>query len=225
MHTRSRRLFLPLSLLACAAIAISAPASASAGTPSKPHPVHLAGAPAASFASTVETLGTTRFQSAYGGQELSPSGRLAVYVVAAHGAGFLSAMRGEAAHSAGAAYEVAYVPHSWAQLDALTMRIAKQEPAWRARGIQLAQWGPDAASSRVAITLRSYTGTAGRELLASYGAGWVSVSHAPLNQPRILLSNKYYDTAPFYGRRQDLQLRRVAEVHRRVHDARQQQSQ
>ena len=204
MHTRSRLLFLPLSLLACAATAISAATGASAGTPagqapSKPLSRHLAGPPAASLASTVETLGTKRFQSAYGGQELSPSGSLTVYVVAAHGAGFLSAMRDEAARSAAAAYEVAYVPHSWAQLDALTMRIARQEPGWRARGIRLAQWGPDAASSKVTITLRSYTGAAERELLATYGAGWVSVSHEPLNEQAVLLANKYYDSAPFYG--------------------------
>jgi hypothetical protein len=108
-------------------------------------------------------------------------------------------VRDEAAHNAGAEYAVAYVPHSWAQLNALTMKIARQEKArWRARGIQLARWGPDAASSKVVIELRSYAAAAGRELLANYRPGWVSVSHKSLNQ-RMVFMDRYYDYAPFYG--------------------------
>lgn len=143
------------------------------------------GPPAISLATRVAKLGTTKFPSAYGGHETSPSGHLAVlYVVrgAAHAAAFVSAVREEAAHGPEADFEVADVPHSWAQLNALTTRIAQDGPRWRARGIELARWGPDAASSKVVITLRSHTAAAGRELLAAYGPDWVSVSRKSLKQ-------------------------------------------
>jgi hypothetical protein len=149
----------------------------------------------------VETLGTTKFQKAYGGHETSPSGHLAVlYVVrgATQAAAFLSAVHDEATRSGRAEYEVAYVPHSFAQLEALTSKIAGDGSRWQARGIKLAEWGPDAASSKVVIRLRSYTAAAAREVLANYGAGWVSVSRKSLKQ-HAYDADRYHDTPPFYG--------------------------
>ena len=144
--------------------------------------------PAIPVAAKVEKLGTTKFQSAYGGQDRSPSGRLVIYVVAAQGDAFLPAVRDEAARSPQADYNVAYVPHSWAQLNALTIQIARDRARWRERGIELARWGPDAASSKVVITLRSYTAAAERELLAGYGPDWVSVSPTSRKQRHVFMS-------------------------------------
>jgi hypothetical protein len=207
MLTRARLFVLPLSLLACMAIAIpaaSASAQTSAGavpTPKKNLPEPRGRAPAIPLVTGVETLGATEFQRAYGGHETSSSGHLAVlYVVrgATQAAAFLSAVRDEATRSGQAEYEVAYVPHSFAQLEALTNSIALDGSRWQARGITLAEWGPDAATSKVVITLRSYTAAAARELLATYGASWVSVSRKSLKQ-HAYDADRYYDTAPFWG--------------------------
>ncbi len=195
MSMRTRPLFVTaISILVCGAIAT--PAVAASGRATAGHvPTTVAAEP---FATTVETLGSTRFQEGYGGQGVSPSGYPVVYVVAGHGAGFLSALRGEAASAGGADYAVAYVPHSWAQLNSLTMRIASQEKTWRQRGIELAKWGADPASSKVTIHLRSYSAAAGRALLAAYGSGWVSVSRQPMTQQVVFL-DRYFDHAPWYG--------------------------
>jgi hypothetical protein len=202
--TRRRTGLVFASMLACMALAIPA-AGAAPRTPAPPAsakanamPRPAAKAPPQTFPDAVAAIGTTKFQDAYGGQETTPSGRLVIYVVAAHGASLVSAIHSEAAHSAGSEYSVAYVPHSWAQLNALTTTIAQQEPRWRAAGIQLARWGPDAASSKVTIDLRAYTATAAGELLHNYGSEWVSVSHESLNL-NVVFEDRYYDYAPFYG--------------------------
>jgi hypothetical protein len=203
MLTRSRLLLASLCLLASVALALPAAAGTSGRTPPgqaqpKKIPALLSQRPPIPFETRVEALGTTTFQNSYGGQEKSASAALVIYVVAAHSASFLSAVRVQAARSGRAEYEVAYVPHSWAQLNALTIRIARDGPRWRARGVDLAEWGPDAASNKVVIELRSYNAAAGRKLLAAYGAGMVSVSHKSLKQ-RAFLLDRYYDSAPFYG--------------------------
>ncbi len=208
MLRRVRLSLLALSLLAFAAITTPV-ASASTQSPrghtpspsttGKTIPTPRGKPPAIPFETRIETLGTTQFQSAYGGLGSSSSGSPVIYVVAAHGAAFLSAVRDEATRNAEAKYAVSYVPHSWAQLNALTMKIAGEEKArWRQRGIQLARWGPDAASSKVVIELQSYTAVAERELLSSYGPAWVSVSHKSLKQS-VVFMDRYFDRAPFFG--------------------------
>src|SRR5436190_23340885 len=105
MSMRTRPLFVAaISILVCGAIAtpaVAASGRATAGNVS----TTVAAEP---FATTVETLGTTRFQDGYGGQGVSPSGRPVVYVVAGHAAGLLSALRGEAARAGAADFTVAY---------------------------------------------------------------------------------------------------------------------
>jgi hypothetical protein len=189
-------------VLACLAIALPAAIAAPRSPAPTARSVRSAGGARLPipFVTKVAALGgATRFQAAYGGQENSASGRLAVlYVVRGHGSGLLAAVHAEAG-AADAGYRVVYVPHSWAQLHALMIKIAGQGPRWRAQGIGLAQWGPDLSASKIVIRLRSYSAAAAARLRAAYGAGWVSVSSTPMTGQWQLASNKYYDTAPFYG--------------------------
>ncbi len=197
-----RRLYLLIAVLTGLAMAIPVPATASRNPSAKGK---LAAKTAVSrplttlFSTTVATLGATaKFQSGYGGQINSATGGVAVlYVVRGHEARLLAAVRGRAAADPG--YRVVYVPHTWAQLETLTTKIARQVPRWRARGIELAKWGPDPAASKVVIWLRAYSAAAAQQLRNAYGADLVSVSHTPMTQPAESAANKYYDTPPFFG--------------------------
>jgi hypothetical protein len=198
-----RRLYLLIAVLTGLALVIpvSATASQTPLTKSGLGAKTPVGQPSTTLFSTkVATLGATaKFVSGYGGQINSATGGVAVlYVVRGHEAGLLAAVRGHA-DAADAGYRVVYVPHSWALLEALTTKIARQVPRWRARGIELAKWGPDPATSKVVIWLRAYSPAAARQLLSAYGAGLASVSHTPMTQLAESASNKYYDTPPFFG--------------------------
>ncbi len=181
-----RRLFLPLAVLVGIALAIPTSATASPHHRAQVGPgtkIPAGGHLATPFSTRVSTLADmTKFQSGFGGQTNSPDGGLAVlYVVRGHEAGLLAAVRGEAG-AADAGYRVVYVPHSWAQIQSLTAKIASQVPQWRARGVELAKWGPNPAASKVVIWLRSYSPAAARQLQTAYGADWVSVSHTPMTE-------------------------------------------
>lgn len=198
-----RRLFLPLALLVGIAIAIPTSATASPHHRAQVGPgtkIPAGGHLATPFSTRVSTLADmTKFQSGFGGQTNSPDGGLAVlYVVRGHEAGLLAAVRGDAG-AADTGYRVVYVPHSWAQIQSLTATIASQVPRWRARGVELAKWGPNPAASKVVIWLRSYSPAAARQLQTAYGADWVSVSHTPMTERIESASNKYYDRPPFFG--------------------------
>jgi hypothetical protein len=71
---------------------------------------------------------------------------------------------------------------TWAQLEELTIKIAREAPGWQARGIILGRWGPEAESNRVVIQLRSPTEAAAQALYAAYGADWITVSPQPFTQ-------------------------------------------
>jgi hypothetical protein len=74
------------------------------------------------------------------------------------------------------------VVHTWAELEDLTLKIARDAPGWRVRGITLARWGPMAESNTVIIELRSHTEAAAQALYDAYGADWVTVSPEPYTQ-------------------------------------------
>jgi hypothetical protein len=187
-----------IAIAAPAAVATSAHAAAgkreSAKFISQPPPA----SPYSPFAGAVQQLGATRFATAYAGQVTSPSGHLIIYVVGGRGRAFLGSVRDEAARTGGGNYTVVYVQHSWAELNALTIRIARQFPHGRVDGISLGRWGPDPSFNKVLIELRSYSRAAERKLLARYGSAWISVSHVPFRQ-RMIFMDRYYDRAPFFG--------------------------
>jgi hypothetical protein len=82
-------------------------------------------------------------------------------------------------------YGVVDVAHTWAQLEELTIKIARDEPDWRAQGVILGRWGPSAELNKVLIELRSPTRAAAQALYAAYGEDWITVSPEPFTQELI----------------------------------------
>lgn len=97
--------------------------------------------------------------------------------------------------------------HSWAQLTALELKIARQGQYWQAHGIQLGQWETSSAADKVVIHLASYSPLAGRQLLHRYGSSWVYVSSAPDRMHATLAdgyagrtpNDRFNDFSPFWG--------------------------
>jgi hypothetical protein len=131
------------------------------------------------FPSAVARLGETEYPQAYGGltARLTGSGEITmtIYVVAAHAEPFLAAVREQAAASPATRYAVVHVPHTWAELTALAQRIADAKRQWRARGVRLGTADPDAATSKVIVTLADHHLAAARALTDTYGDDWISV--------------------------------------------------
>jgi hypothetical protein len=97
---------------------------------------------------------------------------MTIYVVAARAEPFLAAVR---ALSADAQYTVVYVPHTWADLDALALEIEGAKDRWRARGIHVSAAAPDAGTSKVIVSLPACREEAANALIAAYGDDWISV--------------------------------------------------
>ena len=129
--------------------------------------------------SVVARLGETAYPEAYGGLTVRLTGSgaitMTIYVVAARAESFLAAVREQSAHSPDNQYAVVHVPHAWAELDALARTIEDARHQWRARGIHLGTAGPDAAASKVIVTVANYHPAAASALTAAYGDDWVSV--------------------------------------------------
>jgi hypothetical protein len=134
-------------------------------------PVHLP--------SVVARLGETEYPDAYGGLTARLTGpstvTMTVYVIAAQAGPFLAAVREQAARSPGTTYAVLHVPHTWAELTALAEQIEQAKGHWRARGIRLGTVGPDAAASKVIVTLPNHHPAAVTALTAAYGDDRISV--------------------------------------------------
>jgi hypothetical protein len=129
--------------------------------------------------SAVARLGETEYPDAYGGltAQLTGSGAITmtIYVVAARAQPFVAAVREQAAASPSTEYRIVHVPHTWADLIALAETIEDARPEWRARGVHLGTADPDAAASKVIITLRPYSPAAATALTAAYADDWICV--------------------------------------------------
>ncbi|MGH3201016.1 MAG: hypothetical protein ACRDOA_01515 [Streptosporangiaceae bacterium] len=127
----------------------------------------------------VARLGETGYPEAYGGltAHLTGSGAITMtlYVVAARAEPFVAAVRDQAARNPAAEYTVVHVPHTWAKLTALAQEIEDARGQWRARGVHIGTADPDAAASKVIITLANHHPAAASALRASYGDDWISV--------------------------------------------------
>jgi hypothetical protein len=130
----------------------------------------------------VATLGEKEYADAYGGLTVRLTGSgaitMTIYVIAARAEPFLAAVREQAAHSPATEYTVVHVPHTWADLDALALKIEGARAQWRARGIYLSA-AADAPTSKVIIALRPYRPAAVAALTAAYGEDWVQVVPSP----------------------------------------------
>jgi hypothetical protein len=230
---RHARLLIASAAAVIAVIAISlavpAPASATARSQAAPltkSPRATATPPPLTLQDIVQKLGATTYQNAYGGMTVSPTrqetavpSHITIYVVAAapDATHFLSAIRNAAATPGGRAtsYSIVDVRHSFAQLYALTLKMAQQRDMWLRRGINLQMWGPDASTNKVAVSLKSYTSAAAQSLYASYGTSWMSVGttslslnlhqvsnapHASVNIPLASTAQgRFQDSSPFFG--------------------------
>jgi hypothetical protein len=135
--------------------------------------------PTVHLPSVVARLGETEYPEAYGELTARLSARKAItmtiYVVAARAGPFLAAVREQSARSPDTQYAIVHVPHTWAELNALALRIEDAKGHWRARGAHLGTAAPDAAASRVIVTLANYRPAATGALTAAYGGDWISV--------------------------------------------------
>ena len=158
--------------------------------------------PGVNFSATVEQL-ADRFPDAFGGvRTTAGSGETAaptaatVYVVAAHAAPFLAALRSASPLSS---YEVVDVRHPFAQLTSVMNQIAAADSRWQAQGVRLARYGPDVAINKVQVSLSVYTPAAAKALTDAYGSDLVSVSTTPDTRIYTPLSDRYTDSPPFFG--------------------------
>jgi hypothetical protein len=212
------------AVIAVTAISLTAPAAASATTGSQATPLSkspraTAAHPPLTLQDIVQKLGAATYQDAYGGMTVSPTrqetavpSHITIYVVAAapDAAHFLSAIRNAAATPGGRAtsYSIVDVRHSFAQLYALTLKMAKQRGTWLHRGINLQMWGPDPSTNKVSVSVERYSSGAAQSLYASYGTSLMSVSTTSLDMNLHLLGDnpqvntsqgRFQDSNPFYG--------------------------
>jgi len=151
--------------------------------------------------SVVARLGQAEYPDAYGGltarltgPDESPAITMTIYVVtgpASEADSFLAAVREQSARSPGTRYTVVDVPHTWAELTALAQAIEDARDQWRSRGVQLSGADPDAAASKVIVTVRAYRPAAAGALTAVYGDDWISVVPSPARYHP--LGNRYQD--------------------------------
>jgi hypothetical protein len=126
-------------------------------------------------------IGSERFSETYGGTVVQQDGRMHIYVVNDGLPAMRSALLDTFGSSATDAYVLEAVRHSEADLEALTMRIARDDAWQEHNGIRLAGWGPDPVSSIVRIEVPGYTPAIAEQLRERYGSDWVRV--APYTGP------------------------------------------
>jgi hypothetical protein len=136
--------------------------------------------------SVVARLGETQYPDAYGGLTARLTGpdesraiKMTIYVAATGAGPFLAAVHEQSAQSPDTHYTVVRVPHTWAELNALALKIEDAKDQWRARGVHLSAADPDAPASKVIVTLLAYSTAAANALTAAYGHDWISVVPSP----------------------------------------------
>lgn len=147
--------------------------------------------------SVVARLGETEYPDAYGGltaRLTGPAGSrvitMTIYVTGARADRFLAAVRQWSARSPDTRYTIVRVPHTWADLNALARRIESASGRWRARGLHLLAADPDAAASKVTVTVRGDHAAAAGALTDAYGHEWIRVvpsqaGYVPLGNHRL----------------------------------------
>jgi len=137
------------------------------------------------FAVHIDTIGSSQYSAVYGGSWQGVTGIDHIGVVDTSGnqteaSNFMSAISASAASStaAGSAvkYELTNVPHTYAQLSALTNEIASDEPTLESSGVQPVRWGPDPAASVVQVSILNYSPATAALIENRFGANWVEVS-------------------------------------------------
>jgi hypothetical protein len=151
--------------------------------------------------SVVARLGETEYRDAYGGLTARLTGpddsraiAMTIYVVAARAEPFLAAVRERAACSPKTRYAIVHVPHTWAELNALALKIEEAKDRWRTRGVHVSAAEPDAAASKVIVTLPAHGAAAADALTAAYRDEWIRV--VPSSARYIPLGNDRRSAEP-----------------------------
>ncbi len=79
---------------------------------------------------------------------------------------------------------------------ALSGRILADQKSLAREGVELTQWGPDAATGKVKVYLTHYSAAARRALITRYGK---DIIVAPRSLPRPARDGRQNDTSPFAG--------------------------
>jgi len=99
-----------------------------------------------------------------------------VYIVEGRGEALLAALPPPTDTPVGASFVIRPVRNSWADMGAMTMRIAGDHADHQEQGIELAGWGPDVRLNKVVITMRLYDPVQADYLVQRYGSALVTVS-------------------------------------------------
>ena len=180
-----------------AAAGASNNSSSNAGT--GPKGATIAPAPVqgdASLATVIENIGLS-YSSVFAGAEKLADGQVRVHTIPGHDSAFRAALPAVTDTASGPSYFFVPANYSLDDLNALTQQIAADNDSLKAKGIELAGWGPDYASNTVSIQLQQYTPSAAAYLQSTYGAE-VSVAtvSSPLPAPA---TDRYSDIAPWYS--------------------------
>lgn len=201
------------------AAALTCPGAAAASTATAPPGTTGSGSPSAAvnlFAGEVETLGVEQYPATFAGATLEPTGVTDVYAVAASDAKLVSAVNALDTH--GYPVTVVAVKRSYSQLMSITAKLLRAHSHLQAKGIDLAQFGPDPASGTVEVTLLKPTASGMSALASAQGAPVASSDYraeasAVLKQQAgagitlrsqyatglPVLANRYDDKAAFAG--------------------------
>jgi hypothetical protein len=156
-----------------------------------------------SVATLAQTLGEQQYADAFAGAELLADGRVLIHTIPGRDAAFRAALQRvlSAVSQSPGGPSYAYVPaaNSWSELDALTQQIAADATNWQARGINLAEFGPDPASNRVLIQLTQYTPLAAQQLTDNYGSSLIAISTTSDQATLLPATDRYTDISPYYA--------------------------
>lgn len=126
-------------------------------------------------------------------------GTVTVYVTSAGRARMASALSKAVGPPSVGGYDLKEVAHSFASLEALTMRLFADEKSLKNNGIDMVSWGPDIASNTVMVKIANYTSSAAQSLERQYGGtSWLTVAPAQKHLP-TRTANRYYDSPYFYN--------------------------
>ena len=135
----------------------------------------------ASLATVIENIGLS-YSSVFAGAEKLADGQVRVHTIPGHDSAFRAALPAVTDTASGPSYFFVPANYSLDDLNALTQQIAADNDSLKAKGIELAGWGPDYASNTVSIQLQQYTPSAAAYLQSTYGA---EVSVATVSTPQL----------------------------------------
>ena len=148
---------------------------------------------------SIETTATSAgLASAYGGQVVNADGTVTVYVTPSGMSRMNSALTKAVGSASSKAYTLKEVPHSFAELEALTMRLDAHQASLKHSGIDMVWCRPNTSSNTVLVKILNYSSSAARALQKKYGRALLTVRPFSGNLP-TRTSNRYYDNSPFYN--------------------------